>query len=98
MTLLKIQQIMSNYFLFCTYFSIDFVFTSFDFVLIVAVRVLFLDGGPGSQPGDTRRIMESCHFGSRGRGRSGAGGQETGNGEETEFWGGGPKPGSPGQI
>lgn len=41
--------------------------------------------GPGAQPADTQRIMEPGHFGSRGRGRRGAGGREIGNGKETEF-------------
>lgn len=40
----------------------------------------------GAQPGDTQRIVELGQFGSRGRGRRGAGGREKGNGKETEFW------------
>lgn len=36
-----------------------------------------------------RTVMEACHFGSRGRGSRRAGGQEIGNGKQTEFFGGG---------
>lgn len=41
--------------------------------------------GDGAQPGDIQGIVEPSQFGSRGKGRRGAGGREKGNGKETQF-------------
>lgn len=42
--------------------------------------------GDGAQPGDIQGIVHLSQFGSRGKGRRGAGGREKGNGKETPFW------------